>query len=156
MPLVVLWRKSSMASNPPGQPPIAERKVSCDSEMRRPIFFARHLSKANKRNAAKLISAIQPNTILSSGFRMKRLRQTFRCFHDEPPFNLCARPGCFAQKGQAGFHARVEKKTADRNTLPHFRPAVALDQCVQNGFECDAMQRVAWVMGRRWHNFLRS
>ncbi len=64
---------------------------------------------------------------------------------DVPPLNPLSRPGGFAEKGEAGFHAGVVEETADRDAPPHFGPPMLLDQLCDDGLKRDPVQRVAWV-----------
>ena len=57
-------------------------------------------------------------------------------------FNLLARPGCSAQKLQAGCHAGLAGKAADVDALTQLFPAVVAGQLAHDGFKLDAMQ---WV-----------
>jgi len=56
-----------------------------------------------------------------------------------------------AEERQAGLDRRIELETADGNTPPHFTPAVALDQLVEDVFQRDAVQRIAGMICRRGH-----
>lgn len=64
-------------------------------------------------------------------------------FADEPVLDLGARPRCFPQEGEAGFHGRIKLETADGNAPAHFNPTMPLHELVENGFQRDAMQRIA-------------
>ena len=70
---------------------------------------------------------------------------------DVPVFHAFAGPFGFAQKGEAGFHGGIELKATHGNPLGHFAVAVFTHEVVQDGFERDAMQRVARMMGGRRH-----
>lgn len=73
---------------------------------------------------------------------------------NKPPFDLFARPRCFAQKRQARFDRRITLKTADADALAHFLPAVIFHQLDQNLFQRHAVQRVARVF--RWGGHMVS
>ena len=73
---------------------------------------------------------------------------------DVPRFDPLAGPGCFAQKRQTGFYARIEKKTADGDAPPHFAPAMPLDKLIENALQRDAVQWIARMGGRRRHKDL--
>ena len=64
---------------------------------------------------------------------------------DEPRFDLLARPRGLAQEGQAGLHRRIELEAADRDPQGHLAPAMPLDQLVDDAFQGDAVQRIAWM-----------
>ena len=71
-------------------------------------------------------------------------------------FRFFARPGCLAQKFQAGRHAGVALKAAHRNALAQSLPAVVRRQRRHHGFQRHAMQRVAWLGRSGWSNSSRS
>jgi hypothetical protein len=62
---------------------------------------------------------------------------------DVPPFDPLSRPGRFSKKREAGFHAGVVEETADRDATPHLGPPIPLDQFLDDGFQCDPVQRIA-------------
>jgi hypothetical protein len=70
---------------------------------------------------------------------------------DEPVFHPLARPGSFAQEGEAGLHRWIELETANGDAPPHFAPAMPLDQLVDDVFQRDAVQRIVGVNDRRCH-----
>ena len=72
-----------------------------------------------------------------------RFRFSGSQFADEPVFDLGPRPRGFPQEGEAGFHGGIELETADGNAPAHFNPAMPLHELVQDGFQRDAMQRIA-------------
>jgi len=62
---------------------------------------------------------------------------------DVPPLDSLSCPGRFSKKREAGFHAGVVEETADRDATPHFGPAKPLDQFLEDGFQCNPVQRIA-------------
>jgi hypothetical protein len=72
-------------------------------------------------------------------------------FPGTPVFNLLARPRCFAEKREAGFHRRIELKTPDGDAPAHFAPAMPLNQLVENVLQRDAVQRIVGMGSRRCH-----
>lgn len=66
---------------------------------------------------------------------------------DVPPFDSFSSPGCFPEKRKAGFHARIMEETADGNSASHFGPAISLDQFLDDGFQCDPVQRITGMSG---------
>ena len=60
-------------------------------------------------------------------------------FIEKPPFNFLARPGCFAQKCEAGFDAGINLKTANGNSISHLGPAMLCDQSFHYGLKGDAV-----------------
>jgi len=62
---------------------------------------------------------------------------------DVPPFDPLPRPGRFAEKREAGFHAGVVEETADRDAAPHLGPPIPLDQLLDDGLQRDPVQRIA-------------
>jgi hypothetical protein len=66
---------------------------------------------------------------------------------DVPSFDPFPRPGCFSEKREAGFHARIMEETADGDPSTHLSPAISLDQLLDDGFQCDPVQRIAGMGG---------
>jgi hypothetical protein len=66
---------------------------------------------------------------------------------DVPSFDPFPRPGCLSEKREAGFHARIMEETADGDPSTHLSPAVSLDQLLDDGFQCDPVQRIAGMGG---------
>jgi len=66
---------------------------------------------------------------------------------DVPPFDPFPRPGCFPEKREAGFHARIMEETADGDPASHLCPTISLDQFFDDGFQCDSVQRIAGMGG---------
>ena len=64
-------------------------------------------------------------------------------FRNEPPFDPLARPRCFAQERETGFHRRVELKAADGDASSHFAPAMPQDKLIENVLQRDAVQGIA-------------
>ena len=62
---------------------------------------------------------------------------------DVPSFDTFPRPGCFSEKREAGFHARVVEKTANRDATTHLSPPIPFDQLLDDGLQRDAVQGVA-------------
>ena len=61
-------------------------------------------------------------------------------------FHLVTRPGRFAQKLQAGGHAGLALKTANRDALAQLIPAVMRRQGCDHRFQSQTMQRVAQLL----------
>ena len=72
-------------------------------------------------------------------------------FGKEPVFDFLPRPRGFAQKGQAGFYARINPETADGNAAAQLDPAVARDHFCDDGFQRDAVEGIARMIGGRGH-----
>lgn len=72
----------------------------------------------------------------------------FHEFGDVPIFDPLARPGGFAQEGEAGFHRWIQLEAADRNAPPHLTPAMLLDELIEDVFQRDALQGVAGMGSR--------
>ena len=66
---------------------------------------------------------------------------------DVPPFDPLPCPGCLPEKRETGFHARIMEETTDGNPASHFGPAISLKQFLDNGFQCDPVQRIAGMGG---------
>jgi hypothetical protein len=66
---------------------------------------------------------------------------------DVPSFDPFPRPGCFPEKRETGFHARIMEETADGDPASHLGPAISLDQFFDDGFQRDPMQRIAGMGG---------
>ena len=64
-------------------------------------------------------------------------------FSNEPVLDFFSRPWSFAQKREAGFYRRIELKTANGDSTPHFAPAMPLNQLIENALQSNAVQRVA-------------
>jgi len=62
---------------------------------------------------------------------------------DVPPFDSLPRPGRFPEKRETGFHAGIVEETADRDATPHLGPTIPFDQFLDNGFQCNPVQRIA-------------
>ena len=58
------------------------------------------------------------------------------------PLDFLARPGCLAQKLQAGRNTGVTDKATHGNALAQLLPAVMRDQCRHDGHQSEAMQRM--------------
>ena len=60
-----------------------------------------------------------------------------------PPINqsstLLQGPGCFAKEREARLHRWIELKTTDRNTAPHFIPAMLLNKLIEDVLQRDAV-----------------
>ena len=61
-------------------------------------------------------------------------------------FNLLSRPGCSAEKLQAGFHRRIILEAIDIDPLGEFIPAVVLDQPHDNALKRQPMQGVVRLL----------
>ena len=70
------------------------------------------------------------------------------------PFHPVSGPGGLAQKLEAGLDAWVMGKASNRNTLSKFRPAEIGLQLANNGFKCEAVQRVSRLFVQRHINQL--
>ena len=66
---------------------------------------------------------------------------------DVPPFDPLPCPGCFPEKRETGFHARIMEETADGDPASHLGPAISLKQFLDNGFQCDPVQRITGMGG---------
>jgi hypothetical protein len=51
---------------------------------------------------------------------------------DKPIFHPFTGPRCFTQEREARFYRWIEPKTADRNTAPHFIPAMLLNKLIED------------------------
>ena len=69
-------------------------------------------------------------------------------FADEPVLRFLPRPRRFPQEREAGFQSGIELKTAHGNPPSHFLPAMPLHQRVDDGFQRDAVQRIARMRNR--------
>jgi hypothetical protein len=67
--------------------------------------------------------------------------EVFIC--DVPSFDTFPRPRCFSEKREAGFHARVVEKTADRNATTHLSPPIPFDQVLDDGLQRNPVQWIA-------------
>ena len=63
------------------------------------------------------------------------------------PLDFLARPGCLAQKLQAGRNTGVTDKATHWNALAQLLPAVMRDQFRHDGLQSEAMQGIAWLGG---------
>ena len=61
-------------------------------------------------------------------------------------FNFLPRPRCFPQEREAGFHGRIELKTADRNSPAHFTPTMPLHQLIEYFLQRDAVQKITGML----------
>ena len=69
--------------------------------------------------------------------------------HEEiKPLDLLARPRRFAQKFEARCDAWIVAETAHRNALSQLGPSEMFDQCLEDRFKRQPMQRIA-ALGRR-------
>ena len=75
------------------------------------------------------------------GQACSRRSQVF--IRDVPSFNTFPRPGCFPEKREAGFHARVVEKTADRDATTHLSPPIPFDQVLDDGLQRYPVQWIA-------------
>jgi hypothetical protein len=68
-----------------------------------------------------------------------------------------ARPGCFPQKSQARFDARIAAKTVDIYLFGQIFPAVIFNQIFQNLRKRDAVQRVIFLLkhGSKFQNLVK-
>jgi len=62
-------------------------------------------------------------------------------------FHFLTGPGCFAQELQAGTNAGFVRETADGYALTQIVPAIKVGQSGDDGFEREAVQRVARLRG---------
>lgn len=74
-------------------------------------------------------------------------RRSHIFIRDVPSFDPLSCPGRFAEKGEAGFHARVVEETTDRDAFSHLGPAILLDQFRNDGLKRDPVQGIAGVRG---------
>ncbi len=66
---------------------------------------------------------------------------------DVPALDPFPRPGCLSEKREAGFYARIMEETADGDPSTHLSPAISLNQLLNDGFQCDPVQRIAGMGG---------
>src|ERR1700677_1169314 len=65
-----------------------------------------------------------------------------------PLLEFLTRPWGFAEEGEAGFHAGIEKETPHRNIAPHLLPSVLRHHRLHDRFQSDAMQRITRMAAR--------
>lgn len=63
-------------------------------------------------------------------------------FLDVPGLHAFPRPGRAPQKRQAGFHRRLEHEATHRHALGHRRPAVTLNEVLENHRQRDPVQGI--------------
>ena len=74
---------------------------------------------------------------------LERFRRSEVFICDVPSFDTFTRPGCFSEKREAGFYARIVEKTADRNATTHLSPPIPFDQVLDNRLQRNPVQWIA-------------